>query len=148
MDQMIPANRQPVAIASDHPYVQVGPRDLQTGRKRRRTPMNRMEAVSVHVVRKPARTSDSRNENNILGQDPELGHGLLDRGQNCIVAASGAPANFLVSNEILASQCASHFRSALQGSVDAIYDLADFERTPLDFVESEGVDQIVGAHHL
>src|SRR6185437_5514665 len=109
MDQMVAADRQTVAVARYHPYVKLGPRDFQPGRDRRCAAVNRMEAVSVHVIRKTARTSDARDEDRVLARHPQLRHYLLHLGQDCVVTASGAPTHFLVGNEILAGQSGSHF---------------------------------------
>src|SRR5690349_6388374 len=70
--------------------------------------MNRVETVCVHVVGKPAGAPDTGDEHNIFARDAEFRHYLLYLRQDCVVAASGTPAYFLVRNEILASKCTGH----------------------------------------
>src|ERR1700733_1746002 len=71
--------------------------------------MDGVESVSVHVVGKAARASDSRNEDSVFRRDAEFRHLLLHLGQDRVVAASGAPAHFLVGNEILTRKRGCHF---------------------------------------
>src|SRR5579875_356947 len=105
---MIPADRKTVAVAGDHPHVKFGPGHLEARCDRWRAAVDRVEAVGVHKVRKAARASDARNENNILARDAELGHRLLHRREDRVIAASRAPADLLVADEILAGQSRSH----------------------------------------
>ena len=66
MHQMVAADRQAVAVAGDHPDHQIGPADLQAGGDGRGAAVDRVHAVGVHVIRKPARAADSRDEDHVL----------------------------------------------------------------------------------
>ena len=60
VDQVVAADRQAVAVAGDHPHVEIGSRDRDAGGDRRRPPVDRVHPVGVHVVREAARTADAR----------------------------------------------------------------------------------------
>src|SRR5262249_1936939 len=96
MNEMIAANRESVAVAGHYPHVEVGPSHLEPGCNRRRPPMNRMETIRIHVVRKAAGASDAGDENDFLAGDAEFRHDFLDLRQDCVIAASWTPADFLV----------------------------------------------------
>src|SRR5713226_5715887 len=110
MNQMVAANRKAVAIARNNPYIQLWSGHLQPSCNRRCAAMDRMEAVSVHVVGEAARTSDAGNEHGVVARHTQLRHYFLHRSQDRVVTASGTPAYFLVGDEILAGKSSSHLR--------------------------------------
>ena len=65
------------------------------------TAVDRVEAVARHIIRKAAGAADARDEYRFLACRAEVGHGPLDRLQHGIVAATRAPANFLIAGPIL-----------------------------------------------
>ena len=67
VDQVVAADREHVAVAADHPHVEVGARQRDAGRDRRRTAVDRVQAVGVHVVREARRAADARHEHQVLG---------------------------------------------------------------------------------
>jgi hypothetical protein len=60
-----------------------------------------VEAKSVHVVGKSGRAADAGNDDEVFALDAELREYGLDGGKNGVVAAAGAPADFLVGLEVL-----------------------------------------------
>ena len=102
--QVVAADRQRVAVARDHPHRQVGPAGFESGGHRRRPTMNRVDAVGVHVVRKPAGATDAGDEDDLFGRDAERRQDLLHLGQDRIVPAARAPTNFLIAGKVLGRQ--------------------------------------------
>jgi len=100
MNEVIATDRQGVAVASDYPNTQVRIGALETGCDCRRPAVDAVKAVRVHVVRKARRATDAGNEHDLFARDAEFRHNLLHVVQDCIVAASRAPAHFLVGNEV------------------------------------------------
>ena len=101
VDDVVAADRQRVAVAGDDPDHQVRAGGLEASRERRRAAVDRVEAVRVHVVRQPAGAADARDEHDVLLLVAEVGHDLLGLGEDRVVAAAGAPADFLVGHEVL-----------------------------------------------
>src|SRR6202022_2013698 len=54
MDEMVAADRQRVPVASDDPDREILTRQRQTCRDRRRTAVNRVQAIGFQVIREPA----------------------------------------------------------------------------------------------
>src|SRR5580658_6170161 len=102
MHQMVAADGEAIAVTGNDPYVEVGARDLQPGGEGRCAAVNRMEAVGVHVIGEAAGAADTRDKDNIFARHAEFRHHALDLGQNRVITASGAPAYFLVGDEIFA----------------------------------------------
>src|SRR5580693_1529482 len=59
-----------------------------------------MHSVAVHVVGQSRGTADARDNNEVLPRDLQLRQEGLERGQDRVVAAARAPADFLVRFEI------------------------------------------------
>src|SRR5690349_2559725 len=111
MDGVIAADGKRVAVAGGHPDFKFRVCDLNSGGDRRRAAMNGVESKRIHVVRKTARAADSRNNDELLAGNSQLGKDSLDRGQNGIISAAGAPADFLVGLKIFFRQnwnCGAH----------------------------------------
>ena len=98
--QVVTADRQRIAVARDDPYAQVGPGCLHSGCHRGRAAMDRMDAVGVHVIRKPARAADAGDEHDLLARHAQRRQHFFHLGQNRVVAATGAPAHILVAGKI------------------------------------------------
>ena len=105
MKQVIAANGQAVAIARDHPHLQVRVGDLETGRHRGRAPVNGVQAVRVHVIRKPAGAPNAGHKDHVFPRNAQLGQHALHLREDGVVPTAGAPADFLVRHEVFASQC-------------------------------------------
>jgi hypothetical protein len=58
--------------------------------------VDRVHAVGLQVVRESRRATDAGDENDVLAPQPELRQKGLNRSQNRVVAATWAPADFLV----------------------------------------------------
>src|SRR6266545_1027980 len=101
---MVAADAQAVAVAGDHPDLEVRPRGLKSGGDGGGTSVYAVEAVRVHVVRQAAAAADAGNEDDLLAGDTQVRHKLLGLGEDGIVAAAGAPAHLLVGDEVLACQ--------------------------------------------
>src|SRR6185503_2977262 len=101
VDHVIAADRQAIAVAGDHPDIEVGARDLEARRDRRRATVDRVEAVRVHVVREAARAADTGDEHGALALDAELRERALNGGEDRVVTATRAPTHVLVGLEIL-----------------------------------------------
>src|SRR6185295_3858768 len=82
--------------------------------KCRSTPVYAVESISLHVIRKPTRTSDPGDKYDLLLGNVELGHQPLHLGEDRIVAATWTPSHFLIRDKVLSSQ----FRRAI-GAVRA-----------------------------
>ena len=104
VDQVVAADREPVAVAGDDPHVEVRTGDRDPGRDRRRAAVDAVHAVGVHVIREPARAADAADEHLVLGLAAELRHEELQRGEHRVVPATGTPADLLVRREVLAGQ--------------------------------------------
>src|SRR3546814_16592183 len=65
-------------------------------RERRRTAVNRMEAIGFHIIGKARRAADAADDHGIFGRGADLGHRVLDRLHDRILAAAGTPADFLI----------------------------------------------------
>ena len=119
--QVVAADRQAVAVAGDDPDLQVGPHALQAGGDGRRPAVDAVDAVGVHVVRKPAGAADAGDEHDLLAGDAERRQHLLHLREDRVVAAAGAPADVLVAGEIGGRQ-----RRAVECRCSWIHELHDF----------------------
>ena len=104
VDQVVAADREPVAVAGDDPHVEVRSRHRDAGGDRGRAAVDAVHPVGVHVVREPARAADAAHEHLVLRPPAELGHEQLHRGEHRVVTAAGTPADLLVRREVLAGQ--------------------------------------------
>ena len=104
MDQVIAADGQRVAVTGDHKDRQVLARRRDPGGDRGRPAVDRVHAVGVHVVGETRGAADAGNDHRVLTLDPQLRHEALERRQHGVVAAAGAPADFLITREVLAVQ--------------------------------------------
>ena len=92
MDEVVAAYGKTVTIAAYLPNGQRGIHDLATRGYRGCTTVDGVHTVGVHVMGKTAGTTDTRNHSGLIGRDPYLCHGLVERGQKGVVATSGTPA--------------------------------------------------------
>ena len=102
MDEVVASDTQRITIAADHPDVEIRPCHGEACGNRRRTPMDRVHSVGVHVVRESRRTADARDEHGLFSAHPKVGHHHLDRRQDVVVPAPRTPADFLVRAPVLA----------------------------------------------
>ena len=66
VDQVVATDREPVAVAGDHPHVEVGPGHGEAGGHGGRPAVDGVHPVGVHVVREPARAADAGDEHGVL----------------------------------------------------------------------------------
>src|SRR5579864_17488 len=155
MDGVIAADGQSVTVSGGNPYFQIGANGFDSGGYGWRTAMNGVKAEGVHVIREAAGAADSRNDHKVFALDAEFGENRLNRGENGVVPAAGAPADFLVGLKILFRQrrrqrCGTHDRFSvlnLEHLFDFLLQLALLKRAALDFVQAHSVHQILGAQH-
>ncbi len=102
VDEVVPTDGECVAVARDHPHVEIRTARRQPGGDGRGPPVDGVHAVGVHVVREAGGTADAREEHGVLAAHAEVGHQHLDGGQDGVVAAAGAPAHLLVAAPVLA----------------------------------------------
>ena len=62
--------------------------------------MDSVEAERVHVIREAAGAADARDEDEFFARDAELGEDHLHGGEDGVVSAAWAPADFLVGLEV------------------------------------------------
>ena len=145
---MVAADAQAVAVTGDHPYHEIRTRHLQPGGDGRSTAVNRVEAVGVHVVGETAGAADPGDEHDLFLRNAEFRKDLLHLSEDGIVPTAWAPADVLIGDKIFSRQFRSSRRTHtlfLQHPRDFRGDLRDFERSALDLVEANGIDQIFGA---
>ena len=104
MDEVVPADRERVAVAGDDPDREVRPRHGEARRDRRRAAVDRVHPVRLHVVREARGAADPRDEDDSLAREAELRHEALDDVEDRVVAAARAPADLLVGLEVLRGQ--------------------------------------------
>ena len=112
---VIAADGKGIAVAGGHPNFQVGPDGFEASGYCGGAAVNRVESVSVHVIREAAGAANAGDDNEIFFLNAELGENGLDRGENGVVAAPRAPAHFLVGLKILFRErrrqsCGAHDR--------------------------------------
>src|SRR5665213_1279839 len=105
---MISSDASRLAVSRHDPYTQFGPARLKSGRNGGCPSMYGMHAVSIHIIGKPAVAANARNDHDILTGNAHLGHYFLNLGQNGVVSAARAPANFLVGHKILGCERYGH----------------------------------------
>ena len=66
MNEVIAADAQGIAVAGNDPNAQVGPCQLQTRGHSGRTTVDRVNSISVDVVRKSTAASNSRYKNGLF----------------------------------------------------------------------------------
>jgi hypothetical protein len=104
VDQVVPADRERVAVAGDDPHREVGPRRGEAGRDRRSPSVDRVHAERLDVVREAGGAADPRDEDEVLAGHAELRQEGLDAREDRVVAAARAPAHLLVGLEVLGRQ--------------------------------------------
>ena len=104
VDEVVAADRERVAVAGHHPHREVGTRRCQPGGDRGRPTVDGVQPVRLHVVREAGGAADAGYEDDALARHAELGHELLHRGEDRVVAAARAPADLLVGLQVLRRQ--------------------------------------------
>jgi hypothetical protein len=92
MDPVGGADAAAVAVAGHHEDVEVGSPHLDPFGDRQRPAVQAMKTIGVHVVGKAARAADSRNEDRLFRRQLFVATEALHGGEDCVVAAAGAPA--------------------------------------------------------
>ena len=104
MDRMIPPDAETIPVTGDNPDAELGTAGLQPRSNSRGPAMDRMHAIGIHIIREPAATANPGYYNNVLPGYPQSRHDLLHLGEDDIIPASRAPANFLISGKVLGCQ--------------------------------------------
>jgi len=97
---VIAADGERVAVAGSDPNFKIGANGFEAGGNGGRAAVNRVKAEGVHVIRKTRGTADAGDDDEIFALDAEFRKNGLDGGENGIVAATRAPADFLVGLKI------------------------------------------------
>ncbi len=147
---MIATNGKGVAVTRDHPDFEFRVGNLDTGGDSWGAAVDGVKAEGVHVIRKAAGAADAGNDHEIFAAHAEFGKHRLHRGENGVVAAAGAPADFLVGLKIFSCEGRQSGRGHQnllnsQHFLDFLFEFALLEGTSLNFVEADGVDQILCA---
>ena len=100
--EVVPANTQRVSVAADHPYRKLGSRSLDACGNGWRPAVNPMKAISIDIIGESTGTTNAGHKHKFLARDAQVWQSFLGLGQNRVITTSGAPAYFLVRNEILA----------------------------------------------
>jgi hypothetical protein len=97
---MITTDTQCIAITSNHPDIQFGPRGLDTCGNRWRTPMNGMNPIGIHVVWETTGTSNSGDKHCVFSWHIYRWQDFFDLRENRVVPATRAPTNFLITGKV------------------------------------------------
>jgi hypothetical protein len=100
VDGVIAADGESVSVSRSDPDFEIGANGLEAGGDGGRAAMNCMETERVHVIRKARGAADARDDHEIFTLDAEFGEDGLHGSEDGVVAAAGAPANFLVGLEV------------------------------------------------
>ena len=100
MNGVIATDGKRITIAGGHPNFQIWANGFNSGGYRRRAAMDGVEAERIHVIRKTRRAADTGNYDEVFAFDAEVGKDSLDGGEDGVVAAAWAPADFLVGLEV------------------------------------------------
>jgi hypothetical protein len=60
-----------------------------------------VQAIGFQVVREPARTADAADEDDVFAPQPKLRQKVAHRVEDDVVTATRAPADLLVTGEVL-----------------------------------------------
>ncbi len=104
MHQVVAADRQEIPVAADDPDVQARIGHLHARRHGGRAAMDRVEAIGRQVIGKAGGATDAGDEDDVLGPTADIGQHAAHGFQDGVVAAAGAPANFLVRGKIAGGQ--------------------------------------------
>ena len=91
MNEVVAADGETVAVATHLPYGQVGVRHLATGSDGCGTTVNGVHAIGCHVVRQTAGTADTADDGCVGRRYANLGHCLVETGQEEVVTTPGTP---------------------------------------------------------
>lgn len=171
MHEVVAADGERVSVSGDHPDLHIGACDFDAGCNRGRTTMDTVEPVGVHVVREPAGAADARDEHELFLGEPKRGKNFFHLGENGIVAAARAPADFLVTGEILGGQngkidthdiqscfiemflwswfvVSKQVKSGIQSFLYCFDNFTDEERFALNLIQSDDINQELGTQYL
>src|SRR5271155_1140525 len=97
---VVAADGERVAVAGGYPYVEIGADQFHAGGDGGRAAVDGVETEGVHVIREAAGAADAGDEDEFLARDAEFSEDGLNGGEDGVIAAAGAPADFLVGLEI------------------------------------------------
>src|SRR5579859_357497 len=97
---VIAADGEGIAVTGGDPNFEVGTNGFEAGGDGGRAAVNGVKAEGVHVIRKAGRAADAGDDDEIFALDAEFGEDGLDGGENGVVSAAGAPADFLVGLKV------------------------------------------------
>ncbi len=100
VDEVVATDGEGIAVTGDHPHRQVGAGGCDPGGDGRGPAVDRVHPVGADVVGEPRSAADPGHEYELLPGTANAGEELLDRGEDRVVAAAGAPPNLLIGLEV------------------------------------------------
>ena len=97
---MIAADGKRIAVTGGDPDIEVRTHELDAGGDGRRAAMDGVKAEGIHVIREAAGAADTGDEDEFFARDAQFGEDHLHGGEDGVVSAAGAPADFLVGLEV------------------------------------------------
>ena len=88
MDPVTGADRGAVTVARDDKYVDVGACQFQSSRDRKRTAMDAVEPIGIHVVGEATGATDTRDKSHLFGFELFFCQQTLDRVQGAEVTTA------------------------------------------------------------
>ena len=101
MKKVIAANGETVAIARHQPNGEFGVGDLYSCGNGRRSSMNGMKNISIHIIRKPTGTANSADDHKFFLRNSKLGESTLNGIENRVIATTRTPPDIVECNKIL-----------------------------------------------
>lgn len=152
--QVVSADAEAITIAGDDPDREVGIGDFHAGGDSGGAAVDGVKPVGVHVIGESARAADARNDHEVFTRNAEFRQRALERVEDGVIAATGAPADIVRSDKVLASEprnfgdvlnFSGHGLLGVEELQDAFADFADFEWATLDFGHGNGIHEEFGA---
>jgi hypothetical protein len=154
---VIAADRERIAVASDNPDIEVGAYKFYAGGHGRGAAVDRVKAVGIHVIREAAGAAYAGDDHEFLAGNPQVSENHLSRGQDGVITAARAPANFLVCLIILLGVNRQGIRghaysprrsgALAQHFFDLAFDLRLLEGFALNLVQALRVNQELGSEN-
>ena len=151
MDSVIAADGEGVTVTGGNPDFEVGANGFKASGHSGRAAVDGVEAKSVHVVGETGRATDPGDDDEVFALNAEFGKDGLHGGEDGVVAAAGAPADFLVGLKVLLAEDGkgsgghdnvfSVQNALLEELGEFLLELGLLEWAALNLVEANGIHQ-------